>query len=209
MTFHITPFLLWKFEIHLGEECHSVCFCGLFPAHGMVCSGLSCLFGWHFFRIPACPFPFRAVPCAIVEGGWTEAAWTHKAGALGQGTPGASSLRAARTCSCAFCCLFLYVDFVLGVVSHSSKRVSYILCMLKAADPPPPLGKQTQLLLHLPFQTEVIGLSQNPAGSHRGPLWLLAPDWLPAWRELLERLRVLEVRPGGQVLKNPGHFLIL
>lgn len=40
------------------------------------------------FRSEQLPDEFD-IPCAIVEGGWTEAAWTHKAGALGQGTPGA------------------------------------------------------------------------------------------------------------------------
>lgn len=104
------------------------------------------------FRSEQLPDEFD-VPCAIVEVGGLRLHGPIRPGHWDKGPREPSSLRAARTCSCAFCCLFLYVDFVLGVVSHSSKRVSYILCMLKAADPSP-LGKQTQLLLHLPFQTE-------------------------------------------------------
>lgn len=63
------------------------------------------------------------LPCAIVEGGWAEAAWTHEARGHRDKRPWEpSSLQAARTCSnLPFLLSVFYVDFVLGVISHSSK----------------------------------------------------------------------------------------
>lgn len=95
----------------------------------MVCSSLSCLClgGSPLGHLPA-PFCLQQLPdefdlpCAIVEGGWAEAAWTHEARGHWDKRPWKpSSLQAARTCSNLRVLLFLYVDFVLGVISHSSK----------------------------------------------------------------------------------------
>lgn len=88
-----------------GKERHSVCFCGLILARGMVCSSLSCLclggspLG-HLparFRLEQLPDEFD-LPCAIVEGGWAEAAWTHEARGHWDKRPWEpSSRQAART----------------------------------------------------------------------------------------------------------------
>lgn len=107
LTFHITPFLLWKFEIHLGESVSFCLFLWFDFSRGMVCSSLSCLcLGGSPLGHLLAHFSLEQLldefdlPCAIVEGGWAKAAWTLEARRHRDKKPWEpSSLQAARTCS--------------------------------------------------------------------------------------------------------------